>query len=293
MGDQKLIATKSFGGDYECQQAWPSDTFLQCGDSGLVINRSEKDSYITAFFEAFPKDPQTFIRGEGKDLEEAELNAFKKFTKIKECHTHEYTRHGNSEHANCVKCGLFTSDYFEPTHKCSVCSKENINYQISSKDFKITYFCREHYIQKAMTFINDYDINNIPEYSGMFDEYEINKFVIKDMYFTNLSFKYKLVNEHDDEYKINNELDDKQQEFDLYCHNRIIKLHTSLNELRPENDKFAITMLMFPKIKEHLFLVPAIYEELFKEFYHIDGIRDIEKELILFHSKMYERYRKK
>jgi hypothetical protein len=293
MEDTKLIAKKGFGGEYECQQAWPEDTFVQCGDSGLVLGNAQNESYITAFFEAFPKNPSTFIRGEGKDLPEAELNAFKKFQNIKGCDEHDYTRHGTSEHANCTKCGLFTSHYFEPTHKCSVCSKENVNYQMSDEQFKVTYFCRDHYLEKAMTFVSDYDIDNIPEYAGMSSEYEHNKYVLRDMYFTQLSLKYKLVDANDDEYKINNILDKKQRDFDHHCRVRIHKLHYALNELRPEGEKFVIATIMFNKMYQHLFLAPELYEELFKEFYNIERDKDIEQDLIAFHSKMYERYRRK
>lgn len=293
MEDTTLKAKKGFGGEYDCQQSWPEDTFVQCGDSGLVLGDSEDTSYLTAFFEAFPKDPKTFIRGEGKDLAEAELSAFNKFLKIKACDEHDYTRHGNSEHANCTKCGLFTSHYFEPTHTCSVCNKENVNYYTPNDDFKVTYFCREHFLEKAMSFVSNYDIDNIPEYTGMSSLYENNKYSVRDMYFTQFSLKYKLVDENDDEYKTNNILDDKQQKFDHFCRNKIIKLHNELNALRPEGEKFVITRLMFPRIHQHLFLVPDVYEELFKEFYQIDGVKNISSELEGFHAKLYERYRKK
>ena len=293
MEDTKLIAKKGFGGEYECQQVWPEDTFVQCGDSGLVLGNDKNEPYITAFFEAFPKNPSTFIRGEGKDLPEAELKAFEKFQKIKGCDEHVYTRHGTSEHAKCTKCGLFTSHHFEPTQNCSVCSKENVNYQMSDDQFKLTYFCREHYLEKALTFVSSYDIDNIPAYTGMSSEYERNKYVLRDMYFTRLSLKYKLVDENDDEYKINNILDKKQRDFDHYCRVRIHKLHNSLNEFRPEGDKFVISALMYSNIYFHLFLSPEIYEEIFKEFYKIESDKNIDQDFIEFHAKMYERYRRK
>ena len=55
---------------YECKCAWPESCFVQGDNNGVVINTTEgKESYSTAFFEAFPKEPfSTFIRGEGKDL---------------------------------------------------------------------------------------------------------------------------------------------------------------------------------------------------------------------------------
>jgi len=290
MEDLTLKAKQSFGEDYDCQCDWPDNTFLQCGDDGLVLTDKP---YYTAFFEAFPKDPSTFIRGEGKNLQEAELNAFNKYLKIKACDGHEYERHGNSEHANCVKCGLFTTHCMSPTHSCSVCSKPNVNYYTNDEHCKLTYFCREHFFEVVQSFVDNYDIDNIHEYKGMSDVYEHNKSYISEMYFTQLSLKYGLVDSNDDEYKVSNLLDDKRKEFDHYCRVRIHKLHFALNDLRPEHDKFVISGLMFPKIYRHLFLVPSLYESLFKEFYELEEVVNIELALIEFHGKLYERYRKK
>ena len=83
------LARKSFGDPYKCKQNWEEDTFVQCGDKGVVF--SKKGGYTTAFFEAYPKKPKCFIRGEGKDVEEAELNAWDKYQKIISCN-HEMER---------------------------------------------------------------------------------------------------------------------------------------------------------------------------------------------------------
>lgn len=290
MEDFKLKAKMSFGGDYDCHCAWPEDTYLQCGDHGLVLS---EETYYTAFFEAFPKNPSTFIRGEGKTLQDAELAAFNKYLKIKACDVHEYERHGDTEHANCLKCGLFTTHCLAPTHSCSVCGKSNVNYYTHDEALKLTYFCRNHFIEEVRKLVDNYDIDNIPEYAGMSDPYELNKQYVSEMYFAELSLKYGLVSVNEDEYKVSNLLDDKRKEFDHYCRMRIHKLHFALNDLRPENEKFVISGLAFPKIYRHLFLVPALYEALFKEFYKVEEDVNIEAALIEFHGKMYERYRKK
>lgn len=68
--------------------AWPENCYVQWGDSGIVFTGGKGisedinilSSYVTAFFEAFPRDPDTFIRGEGTTIEEAERKAFAKFT---------------------------------------------------------------------------------------------------------------------------------------------------------------------------------------------------------------------
>jgi hypothetical protein len=67
---------------------------VQWGGGGLVL--SGKESYVTAFFEAFPGDGVSgFIRGEGETVEAAEAAAFAKYGRERECHVgggHRWTR---------------------------------------------------------------------------------------------------------------------------------------------------------------------------------------------------------
>lgn len=56
---------------YNCICDWPDDCFVQGGGDGIVIVR-DGDNYNTAYFEAFPKNPDCFIRGEGETMEDAE-----------------------------------------------------------------------------------------------------------------------------------------------------------------------------------------------------------------------------
>lgn len=55
--------------EWPCAFPWPEDCFCQAGHSGVVFTKS--GHYRTAFFEAFPKNPNTFIRGEGSTIEVA------------------------------------------------------------------------------------------------------------------------------------------------------------------------------------------------------------------------------
>ena len=61
-------ARNSFGKPHQCKFEWPEDCGVQCGEGGLVLDK--KGSYTTAFFEAFPKSPSCFLRGEGASIEE-------------------------------------------------------------------------------------------------------------------------------------------------------------------------------------------------------------------------------
>lgn len=54
--------------EYESKYDW--DCYCQAGSNGVVF--SKNGNYETAFFEAFPKNPKCFIRGEGANIEEAE-----------------------------------------------------------------------------------------------------------------------------------------------------------------------------------------------------------------------------
>jgi hypothetical protein len=124
---------------YECQCPWPDDIFVQCGGSGVVL--SKQGNYKTAFFEAFPNNPSTFIRGEGETIEKAEANCFSKYEKIMKCDGHVYKRL-HAEHGVCEKCGLFTSYCFPPEAKCSVCGKEHVNFSLDKEPL-----CFKHYLE--------------------------------------------------------------------------------------------------------------------------------------------------
>ncbi len=127
----------SFGRDpYECKQDWPIGTFLQGGNDGVVytgkslneafddpigtvkdvLGRGEGGSvfYRTAFFEAFPRNPDTFIRGEGKTIEEAETDAWRQYEKIRNCAGHEFEKRGRSDGVGwCKHCKMFSIHAFE------------------------------------------------------------------------------------------------------------------------------------------------------------------------------------
>ena len=75
---------------------WPETAYVQWGGRGVVF--TEDGGYDTAFFEAFPdKDSGAggFLRGEGKTLEEAEANCFRRYERQRACFEaggHRWTR---------------------------------------------------------------------------------------------------------------------------------------------------------------------------------------------------------
>jgi len=107
---------------YTCQHEWPANCHVQAGDSGIVFTNDGSGSYRTAFFEAFPRSPDTFIRGEGETVAAAEESAWKKYQAIVACTGHEFERHGYPNGCGtCKHCGLFATDVFEPTTLCVTC----------------------------------------------------------------------------------------------------------------------------------------------------------------------------
>jgi hypothetical protein len=85
--------------------------FIQGGDTGIVF--SNEGNYTTAFVEVVPKyifDKNknrflsTLVRGEGKTQKEAEIEAFEKVKKMKNCLNHEFKLVNNR--IKCLKCSL-------------------------------------------------------------------------------------------------------------------------------------------------------------------------------------------
>lgn len=135
-------ARRSMGREpFVCLQAWPADCFVQCGDHGIVLQgrgaleaaltqpaaaaevvatvlgqETKVQHYFTAFFEAFPNDPDTFIRGEGQTIAEAEAQAWAEYERVRACPQHDFERRGYTNGAGfCRNCGLFKSKVFPPT----------------------------------------------------------------------------------------------------------------------------------------------------------------------------------
>jgi hypothetical protein len=116
MAHTQHVARQSFGDSVPATFLWPVDCFIQCGDSGVVIGAGEGDSYRTAFWEAFPRNPDTFLRGEGATVQEAEQKCFEHYQRILACPGHEFERGKYQNGAGiCKHCRLFLSGVFEPT----------------------------------------------------------------------------------------------------------------------------------------------------------------------------------
>lgn len=136
MGEK--IKLSSFGSgprEYETKYDW--GFFCQAGTSGVVFSKT--GNYKTAFFEAFPRSPKCFIRGEGSTVEEAEQQAWDKWQKIQVCKHEMERRHRTDGYGYCKHCS-YSSMVFEPLTKCCKCGKLTAY----SSDIKKNWYCEKH-----------------------------------------------------------------------------------------------------------------------------------------------------
>lgn len=145
---------------YTCLKPWPENCFVQCGGHGVVFENLDKafqkpeetikaiaggpsslGHYHTAFFEAFPKDPSCFLRGEGSSIELAEEDCFKKWQTIQNCSSHEFDRKGRTDgYAYCTKCS-YSSTVLDPVTTCVDCGTPTAK----TTDNKDNHRCWKHH----------------------------------------------------------------------------------------------------------------------------------------------------
>jgi hypothetical protein len=126
---------------YYCSEEWPLECGIQCGDSGIVM--SQNGNYNTAFFEAFPKDPKCFLRGEGETVEKAEEACWKAYQGILNCIGHEFERRNREDgYAFCKHCAL-SGVFLPPLHPCTGCGA--VDYKSYGEDNKNRRYCEPCY----------------------------------------------------------------------------------------------------------------------------------------------------
>lgn len=92
---------------------WPTDCYIQGGDRGVVLDHAGKP-YRTAFFEAFPNDPDTFLRGEGSTVAEAEDNCWQQYQRLISCKHGPFERRNYTNGAGfCTQCGMWFPKVFD------------------------------------------------------------------------------------------------------------------------------------------------------------------------------------
>lgn len=112
--DKIRIAAHHVADTWRPSMSWPPETYVQWGASGLVL--CNDGSYATAFFEAFPPCDSggDFIRGEGKDIDEAERDAFSQYLAASACEHVWGRRKYVNGYGICIRCGHGRSGVFRP-----------------------------------------------------------------------------------------------------------------------------------------------------------------------------------
>lgn len=132
---------------FESIYPWIGAELLQAGGKGLVI--SNQGNYTTAFFEAFIDD--TFIRGEGQTLAEAETDAWNKYQTYNKCAGHEWEPRSYTNGVGfCKHCNKFKSKAFTPEELGFSCHECNIPtyYSYSKQEDGSTIFgCENHVVR--------------------------------------------------------------------------------------------------------------------------------------------------
>jgi hypothetical protein len=167
------LASNSFGNPFDCKHEWPLDCLVQCGGDGMVITdktasmedaltdpavaaevvSGEVEHRRTAFFEAFPKNPKTFLRGEGGTIEEAEDKCWKHYQKILSCTTHEFERRNRIDgYCFCKHCGL-SGMFMDPLHPCTGCGATS--YKQYSTDKHDKPYCEQCYRKLPNDMLNE------------------------------------------------------------------------------------------------------------------------------------------
>ncbi len=175
----RISALSTQASPYECRHEWPPRTGLQCGDNGIVLEKGEMEQAIldpekaveviaevvgikrtarrTAYFEAFPRQPSTFIRGEGATIEEAEDDCWAQYQRYLNCpgrDGHEFeARSYKNGLGFCKWCGLSKSHAIQSPNKCQVCGEPTWHFE----DARGNYWCEDHAHQVPEEYLSDTD----------------------------------------------------------------------------------------------------------------------------------------
>lgn len=124
---------------------WPASLdMLQGGTKGIVL--SKKGNYRTAYVEAFIEN--SFFRGEGATITEAEKDCWEKYSCSKACVKHEWESRGYRNGGGfCKHCKKFSSNVFTATELgmfCAICNKPTVYAEAIDATGVLNVFCEEH-----------------------------------------------------------------------------------------------------------------------------------------------------
>lgn len=205
---------------YELQHPWP-EFKIQANGTGVVLGEAP---YLTAFFEAFPREPSTFIRGEGVDVQTAENEAWEKYQRILACPNHEYKRHNNDGAGICIHCGLFQQNVLPCLNKCVICGKEAVHhYSLMTEDD----LCYTHHREEIETLLSDGPLSYkefIEKYPNLSSHYLLyQNLILKKFKFDYMDANNMIPNEWEIDDKLaHDEMDEYWRSFSRFMQNFII-----------------------------------------------------------------------
>jgi hypothetical protein len=171
------MARRSCGPDYQCQYPWPADCFVQCGGEADFEYKGEM-KHSDGFFEAFPRSPDTFIRGDGYTIKGAEDRAWKKYQRILNCPKHEWERRDRvDEHGYCMHCKMFASNVFEPVNTCTGCGIPTAYGQDKDHQF----FCKTCYEALPDEQLNEFSLQTRRFLRRELEEHNMEKVTAEDI----------------------------------------------------------------------------------------------------------------
>lgn len=143
--------------------AWGDDVRVQWGYCGVSINRKEQTvTPVKSFFEAFPPAPNnTFLRGEGDSVHDAEDRAFTQYEKMMACPQHEWDRRGRTDgYAYCKLCGM-SQMALEPLTRCAICDIPS-SWTSRKENGEKKHYCRFH--DPQLYKLTDEEVGHIRQY---------------------------------------------------------------------------------------------------------------------------------
>jgi hypothetical protein len=166
----------STSSDYDSPHNY-GDAMVQGGHNGFVVNAKDPSkSYRTAFVEAFIDN--SFVRGEGATVEEADDACWAKIVKTRVCSGHEFIPRSYTNGAGfCKHCGYFASNWFtgeDLGQLCDVCGDGCLEFRIYKTE---KWYCSEHYplvgymkLYYKMMGVSDNDDFTSAEDADLFDK---------------------------------------------------------------------------------------------------------------------------
>lgn len=142
---------------YQCQKNWPQKTMTQVGISNEFLGILQIDMPSYCFFEAFPQG-HSYVRGEGRSFQEAEVIAYQKYLKKVDC-KHEFKPFGDRGQGKCHLCGDVEGNIFESTIVCDYCGKLGVHFHSSKSLYGSYFFCYQDFEEHTLKTVESWIIN--------------------------------------------------------------------------------------------------------------------------------------